>query len=166
MGSFPQIIGPPHQAYNGYIDGASHTACPQYPHPPGYLLPSEVAAKAARLGINASCTNASVIKRHLQPTTDLWDTLEPARGVNGTAFEEQILTNRVVDIMASHNTSVPLFIYYAMHLLHSPLCAPLDALARFAHIDNEDRRFVAAMTSLVDKAVGEVATEGRAVLMR
>ena len=45
---------------------------------------------------------------------------------------------------------------YAMHLLHSPLCAPLDALARFAHIDNEDRRYVAAMTALVDDAVGEV----------
>ena len=46
-----------------------------------------------------------------------------------------------------------------MHLLHSPLCVPLPYLDRFAFInDNEDRRYVAAMTALMDDVVGDVVT--------
>jgi hypothetical protein len=137
--------------------------------------------------------------RNLQPTTDLWEDNGPAVGSNGSAFEEEMLSQRVVEIIETHAAKhaakkavkkaakqavahsanehasaessadssaessaessavmAPLFIYYAMHLLHSPLCVPADTLARFAHIDNEDRRYVSAMTSLVDEAVSKV----------
>ena len=43
-----------------------------------------------------------------------------------------------------------------MHLLHSPLCAPPEALARFGFIPNEDRRYVAAMAYVMDESIGRV----------
>jgi len=55
----------------------------------------------------------------------------------------------------------PLFIFYAMHLLHSPLCAPPDLLTRFAFIDDEDRRYVAAMIAFMDQSVGAVVSAMR-----
>lgn len=64
--------------------------------------------------------------------------------------------DRVVRIIEQHDRTQPLFVYYAMHLLHSPLCVPDAYLERFANVDNEDRRFVAAMTLLMDDVVGDV----------
>ena len=89
--------------------------------------------------------------RHLRGTTDLWLNDHPAHGLNGSGFEEALFSERVLGIIAGHDPDVPLFIYYAMHLVHSPLCAPEEYLERFAFIeqnnDNQyhDRQFVAAM---------------------
>lgn len=93
--------------------------------------------------------------RHLAHVSDLWDTRGPS-AANGTAFEELLFLERAERIIADHDTASPLFLYYATHLLHSPLCVPADYLAKFAFIDNEDRRFVAAMMSLLDDVIGRV----------
>ena len=48
---------------------------------------------------------------------------------------------------------MPLYIYYPMHLVHSPLCVPEGYLERFDFIRdrddniNHDRQFVAAMVN-------------------
>lgn len=109
------------------------------------------------------CTTRSINARHLAYYTDLWESgisgEGPAFGINGTGFEEGLFVNRVVGIIESHPIDTPLFVYYAMHLMHSPLCAPKAYLDKFAFItDNEDRRYVSAMTSLLDDAVGDVVT--------
>lgn len=52
----------------------------------------------------------------------------------------------------------PFFLYYAMHLLHSPLCAPPELLDRFSFVDNEDRRYVSAMAAYLDQVVGRVVS--------
>ena len=52
----------------------------------------------------------------------------------------------------------PFFLYYAMHLLHSPLCAPPELLDRFSFVDNEDRRYVSAMVAYLDEVVGRVVS--------
>ena len=59
-------------------------------------------------------------------------------------FEEKMLTDKVVSIIEQHNaTQAPLFLYYAMHLLHSPLCVPASYLDKFDFItDSEDRKYV------------------------
>ena len=134
-------------AFNGYLHGWAYTSCPRYPgqvsYPPG--TPE-----------HGRCTDASVKARRLCYTTDLWADGGPATGLNGTGFEEALLTERVLGIIDGHDPREPLFVYYAMHLLHSPLCAPAAYLERFAFIDNEDRRYVAAMIAMMDDAVGAV----------
>ena len=109
------------------------------------------------------CTLRSANARHLSHYTDLWEASEagegPAIGINGTGFEEGLFLSRAVGIIESHPPDTPLFMYYAMHLLHSPLCVPLQYLERFSFIeDNEDRRYVAAMQAYMDDVVGDVVT--------
>ena len=61
-----------------------------------------------------------------------------AAGLNGTGFEEAIFLERVLGIIASHDPKVPLYIYYPMHLVHSPLCVPEGYLERFDFIRHRD----------------------------
>ena len=109
------------------------------------------------------CTSASVHARGLTSTTDLWLDAHPAHGLNGSGFEEAQFLERALGIIASHDPSVPLFLYYATHLVHSPLCVPPGYLDKFAFIkdadDNthHDRQFVAAMVNYLDDVVGSVA---------
>lgn len=56
-----------------------------------------------------------------QTITDLWDTNRPAHGINGTDYEEFLFRDRILEIIENHNASEPLFLYYAPHLVHSPL---------------------------------------------
>lgn len=144
-------------ADNDYLHGFSESGCENSTINPApgvvnFTNPSEN---------DARCTSRSVNARHLAHYTDLWESGEagegPATGINGTGFEEGLFVSRVVGIIESHPADTPLFLYYAMHLMHSPLCAPLAYLEKFAFItDNEDRRYVAAMTSLLDDVVGDV----------
>ena len=86
--------------------------------------------------------------------------------MGGFGFEEDLFTDRAVHLIHKHSSSAamaddsvrPFFLYYAMHLLHSPLCAPPKLLDRFAFIDHEDRRYVAAMAYAMDAAVGRVVS--------
>lgn len=80
--------------------------------------------------------------------------------MDGTGFEEALFTKRAVQLIHRHavgSAGAPFFLYYAMHLLHSPLCALPAHLERFASIANEERRYVAAMAWAMDEAVGTVA---------
>jgi arylsulfatase I/J len=139
------------KAFNGYLGqwaGDQPTHCPQFP---GYVEYGDGS------GYKGWCTAPSVQARHLSYTTDLWDTNGPAYGQNGTGYEEALFTSRAVGIIEGHDQNgPPLFLYYAMHLLHSPNCAPPEYVSRFAYIDNEDRRYVAAMIAVMDDAVGAV----------
>lgn len=103
------------------------------------------------------CTASSVYARNLSHTTDLWDTDGPALQVNGTGFEEALFEERVIGLIEGHQgAESPLCLYYAMHLLHSPLCAPQSFRDKFAFIEDEDRRYVAAMINYMDTVVGNV----------
>jgi len=75
------------------------------------------------------------------PIVDLWENnathAGPARSLNGTAYEEYIFRDRVLDIIASHDASQPLFLLYTPHVAHCPLQVPADWLARFNFSDDE-----------------------------
>ena len=86
----------------------------------------------------------------------------PAHGINGSGFEEAQFEERVLGIIAGHSPSTPLFLYYPMHLVHSPLCVPEGYLEKFSFIKdaddniNHDRQYVAAMVHYLDDVVGNV----------
>ncbi len=110
-----------------------------------------------------------------QYSTDLWEAKDgregPARGLNGTfngtGFEEEYFTRRAAALIAAHGPAgTPFFLFFAGHLLHSPLCAPEALLRRFGFIDNEMRRYVAAMVTAHDDTVGAIADALRACRSR
>ena len=90
---------------------------------------------------------------------DLWDTDKPAHGVNGTGpdnYEEGLFKQRVLDIVNNHDTSTPLFLYYAPHIVHAPLEVPDSYLNKFSFIDDKDRQIYHAMVNYLDDVVGEL----------
>jgi arylsulfatase I/J len=76
------------------------------------------------------------------PIVDLWSddgagNEGPARDLNGTAYEEYLLRDRVLSIIAAHDVSKPLFLVYTPHIAHCPLQVPEDWLAKFDNPDDE-----------------------------
>jgi arylsulfatase I/J len=71
--------------------------------------------------------------------TDLWDTNQPARHLNGTDYEEFIFLRRMKEIIRNHNASGPLFLFYAPHVAHCPLQVPQEYLDKFHFITNDSQ---------------------------
>lgn len=55
-------------------------------------------------------------------------------------------------------TKNPFFLYVAYNAPHSPLQAPAEDIARYAHIKDKKRRVYAAMVDVMDRGIGEVIT--------
>ncbi len=108
--------------YNDYLHSLSGTSCP------GSGNVTYVHSKADA----TKCTGSSVVARHLRTTTDLWLNDHPAHGLNGTGYEEAMFAERVLGIIAGHDPAVPLFLYYPMHLVHSPLCVCVTGISASA----------------------------------
>lgn len=91
---------------------------------------------------------------------DLWDTDKPAHGINGTGpdnYEEALFKERVLDVVKNHDTSKPLFLYYAPHIVHTPLQVPDKYLNMFSFIkDSQTRQYYHAMVAYLDDVVGEL----------
>lgn len=98
---------------------------------------------------------------------DLWDTTGPAHGLNNSAscsqesqegcvFEDQLFTNAVVKAIRDRDESKPFFIFWAPHVVHTPLQVPQAYLDRFDFIDESHRQFYHAMVFFVDEAIGNV----------
>ena len=90
---------------------------------------------------------------------DLWDTDNPATGVNGTGpdnYEEGLFKEHLLQIVRSHDPATPLFLYYAPHIVHTPLQVPEQYLQKFSFIDDQDRQYYHAMVNYLDDVVGEL----------
>ncbi|CAB0000909.1 unnamed protein product [Nesidiocoris tenuis] len=76
-------------------------------------------------------------------------------------YSTDLFTSEAVRIVESHDTKNPLFLYLA-HLaphtgnMRDPFQAPDETVAKFAHIQDPERRTYAAMVSKLDDSVGEV----------
>ena len=95
------------------------------------------------------------------PIVDLWNTDKPAFGLNGTGpgnYEEGLFRSAVLTIINEHDPSIPLFLYYAPHIVHTPLQVPYSYLAKFSFIDNNDRKYYHAMVNYLDDVVGELVS--------
>jgi len=99
---------------------------------------------------------------------DLWDENGPALGKNnsqdcsqdnqheGCVFEDQLFADAVVSAIKDRDPMKPFFIFWAPHIVHTPLEVPQAYLDRFAFIDEKHRQFYHAMVNFVDEAIGNV----------
>ena len=90
------------------------------------------------------------------PVVDLWDFDHPANTSNGTGYEEHLFAMHLMDVVNSHDPSTPLFLYYAPHIVHTPLQVPDDYLNKFSFIDDHDRQYYHAMVNYLDDVVGNL----------
>ena len=88
--------------------------------------------------------------------TDLWETDHPATGENGTVYEESLFEKHLLDVVNNHDPSMPLFLYYAPHIVHAPLEVPEMYLNMFSFIDDHDRQYYHAMVTFLDGVVGNL----------
>lgn len=87
-----------------------------------------------------------------------------ARDQNTTGrcvFEESLFTSEVLDIVARHEPTTPLFLMWSMHLVHFPLEPPDSYEARYSDIDDPFRRKMAAMVYYMDQAIGQLLDQVR-----
>ena len=54
-------------------------------------------------------------------TTDLWDTDHPAYELAGSAYEEYLFRDRLLDVVKAHDPTDPLLLFYTPHVAHCPL---------------------------------------------
>jgi len=102
------------------------------------------------------------------PIVDLWNTDQPAVHLNNSnqcaqnnqledcVYEDSIFINRVLDVINSHDPSVPLYIYWTPHNNHAPLEVPHSVLKNFQFIDVIARRRYLAMTNNLDTNIGKL----------
>jgi arylsulfatase I/J len=103
---------------------------------------------------------------NLEPPTqlrDFWDTSAPVNLTNLTAetYVEYLYQDRMLETIEDHDSDKPLFLYYAPHLVHTPLEVPKSYYDQFSFIDNEDRRIYAAMVKMLGDIIGEVKSSLR-----
>ena len=87
---------------------------------------------------------------------DLWSNGKPGHGLNGTDYEENLFKERALSIIARHDPSMPLFLYYAPHIVHTPLQVPQNYLDKFDFIENSRRRYYHAMVNYIDDVMGNI----------
>ena len=103
--------------------------------------------------VDGNCNGTDIV--------DLWDSNKPATGVNGTGidhYEEALFEERLMKIVNNHDTSTPLFLFYAAHLMHRPLEVPDRYVQKFSFIDDKNRQYYHAMVKYLDDVVGNLTT--------
>mmetsp|Transcript_7249 Transcript_7249/g.26662 ORF Transcript_7249/g.26662 Transcript_7249/m.26662 type:complete len:555 (+) Transcript_7249:100-1764(+) len=87
---------------------------------------------------------------------DFADGVDTLYDVNGT-YSTYLYTEKAIEILREeHDQGNPFFLYLAYQNVHWPLEAPDEFVDQFKHIENPQRRFVAAMLSILDEGVGNV----------
>ena len=87
---------------------------------------------------------------------DLWNTTGPARGVNGTAYEEELFLENTMTILNRHDPREPLFLFHAFHQIHTPLQVPAAWEQSFNFLPNVGQRKYAAMVAYMDNSLGKI----------
>ncbi len=105
--------------------------------------------------------------RELPPDAPLWRTEYRAPLLKNKmpqpfdGYMTDLLSREAASFVTRHKDQ-PFFLYLAYNAVHTPLQAPQNYMARFAHIVDPNRRTYAAMTSAMDDGVGEVLAALRA----
>lgn len=87
---------------------------------------------------------------------DLYENDNAAWDHDHGIYSTEMYTQRVQNILASHNPKKPIFLYIAYQAVHSPLQAPGTYLENYKSITNVNRRRYAAMLSCLDDAIKNI----------
>lgn len=95
-------------------------------------------------------------------------------------YEDELLAQRVLDVISNHDPSTPLFLFWAMHVVgppmiakcrdslsdalcslqceqvHGPLEVPQAYVDKFAHINDKTRQLYTAMVNFADDKVSDL----------
>jgi arylsulfatase B len=75
----------------------------------------------------------------------------------GCLYQDELFVRQVIDIISTHNaTEGPLFLVWTPHAPHDPYDVPNDYLAKFASVNQTQRREYLAMVNLLDDNAGRV----------
>ena len=83
---------------------------------------------------------------------------KPVSNTNGTKYEEALFADRLLQVVNNHDTSIPLFLHYAPHIVHSPHQVPNDYSEKFSFIGYRPRQVYTAMVKCLDDVVGNLTT--------
>ena len=136
------------------------------------MLPAARGFDASLAYLSGAEDHWTQIRSECLAAPDLWDTLAPAVGRNGTAYGDELYAARVVDAIVANGGARPLFVYYAMQVAHAPNEAPDVDLALYDGICDDDsggggaarvgaaqcstRQQYEAMATFVDRAARNV----------
>lgn len=71
-------------------------------------------------------------------------------------YATDLIANAAVEFIAGHDKARPMFLYVPFNAPHGPLQAPESYIARYAHIEDKNRRVYAAMVTAMDDAIGRI----------
>lgn len=71
-------------------------------------------------------------------------------------FDNTLFGAEAAHLISHHDPKTPLFLYLAFTAPHSPFQAPKEYIARYAHVEDEQRRLYSAMVSVMDDEIGRV----------
>lgn len=71
-------------------------------------------------------------------------------------FATTLFGQEAARVVEAHDGTAPLFLYLAFTAPHTPYQAPEEYLARYAHIEDENRRTYCAMITAMDDEIGRV----------
>ena len=77
-------------------------------------------------------------------------------------YEDSLFEQQVLDVVAAHPATSPLFLFWAPHIVHTPLQVPQPFLDKFTFMETTDkpshnRQIYHAMVNFADEAVGNVS---------
>ncbi|XP_068209805.1 arylsulfatase B-like [Palaemon carinicauda] len=81
--------------------------------------------------------------------------VDPDFSVNGT-YDTEAFSSHIEDLLSTRNPENPMFLYFALQSIHTPLQVPENYREPFKYIGDEEREIVLAMTWAMDDAVGRV----------
>jgi len=77
-------------------------------------------------------------------------------GLPKETYLTDIFSQRGAEFIKRHKEGGPWFLYLAYNAPHTPIMAPKDKMAKYAHIKDRKRRVLAAMMDSLDEGVGRV----------
>ncbi|XP_046336246.2 arylsulfatase B-like [Haliotis rufescens] len=71
-------------------------------------------------------------------------------------YSAWVFTEKIVDVINTHDKSQPLFLYLPFQNVHAPTEVPKIYEDRFPHVVNKGRRVFSGMVNALDEAIGNV----------